>query len=95
MNTKELRTQSPKRLRELLDKAAAAVRDLRFTVSTRQQAHVRDLRKAKRELARIKTVLREAERKEQSPSAEAPASAHLTAPGAPADKTGDNKGEKK
>lgn len=61
MDTKELRTQSPERLRELLNKTAATVRDLRFTVRTRQQSHVRDLRNAKRQLATIRTILREKE----------------------------------
>ncbi len=59
MDIKELRNQSPKRLTELLAKTAAHVRDLRFTVMTRQQTRVRDLRKARRELAQIKTVLKQ------------------------------------
>jgi ribosomal protein L29 len=67
MDTKELRSQSPKRLNELLAKTASRVRDLRFTVMTRQQTHVRDLRKAKRELARIKTILAEKRREEHNP----------------------------
>lgn len=61
MDIKELRNQTPKRLKELMAKTASHVRDLRFTVLTRQQTHVRDLRKARRELAQIKSVLREKE----------------------------------
>ncbi|MFA5130196.1 MAG: 50S ribosomal protein L29 [Patescibacteria group bacterium] len=57
MDTKELRLLSPERLRELAATSAATIRDLRFTVSTRQQSHVRSLRHAKRELARINTIL--------------------------------------
>ncbi|MBD3251789.1 50S ribosomal protein L29 [Candidatus Uhrbacteria bacterium] len=64
MDIKELRNQSPKRLKELEAKAAAQIRDLRFTVLTRQQSHVRDLRKAKRDLAQIQTVLTELKNKE-------------------------------
>jgi large subunit ribosomal protein L29 len=59
MDSKALRNQTPKQLNDLLAKTAAQVRDLRFTVMTRQQARVRDLRKARRELARIKTVIKE------------------------------------
>ena len=63
MDRNELSTLSPERLRELINEAVTKIRDLRFTVSTRQQMHVRDLRKAKRELARLKTVLAQKEQK--------------------------------
>lgn len=66
MDSKELRNQTPKRLEELLAKALAHVRDLRFTVGTRQQTHVRDLRKAKRDVAQIRTILREKYMNEKS-----------------------------
>lgn len=59
MDIKELRNQSPKRLNELLAKTTESVRDLRFTVMTRQQARVRDLRKVRREIAQIKTILKQ------------------------------------
>jgi ribosomal protein L29 len=65
MDIKELRNQTPKRLNELLAKTATRVRDLRFTVRTRQQTHVRDLRKARRELAQIKTILKQ--KQEEAP----------------------------
>ncbi len=63
MTTNELRAESVERLREEAVKQRAIIRDLRFTIGTREQAHVRDLRKAKRELARIETVLADNERK--------------------------------
>lgn len=59
MDVKDLRNQSAVRLRELADELRAKIRDLRFTVGTRQSANVRDLRKAKRGLAQVLTVLKE------------------------------------
>jgi ribosomal protein L29 len=63
MTIHELRNESPERLREEASKQRALIRELRFTIGTREQAHVRDLRKAKRELARIETILLEREQK--------------------------------
>jgi ribosomal protein L29 len=59
MTIQELRNDSIERLREEAVKQRALIRGLRFTIGTREQAHVRDLRKAKRDLARIETVLKE------------------------------------
>ncbi|HWQ99907.1 MAG TPA: 50S ribosomal protein L29 [Candidatus Methylomirabilis sp.] len=59
MDVKDLRNQSDIRLRELADEMRANIRNLRFTVGTRQSANVRDLRKAKRGLAQVLTVLKE------------------------------------
>lgn len=59
MEPKELRTQGMQQLRDLVRATASKIRELRFTVSTRQQGHVRQLRSAKRDLARVNTVLRE------------------------------------
>lgn len=59
MEPKELRAQGIQQLRDLARAAASKVRELRFTVATRQQGHVRQLRYAKRDLARMNTVLRE------------------------------------
>lgn len=50
---------SPERLHEHAAKALSHIRELRFSVATRQQSRVRMLRVAKRELARINTVLRQ------------------------------------
>jgi len=47
---------------ELLNRAAELrgnIRDLRFTVTTRQHSKVRDLREAKKELAKVLTLLRQ------------------------------------
>jgi ribosomal protein L29 len=61
MDIKELRNMSTDRLRELIMESADKIRNLRFTVSTRQQGHVRTLRTAKREVAQLNTILREKE----------------------------------
>lgn len=70
MTIQELRNESVERLREEAAKQRALIRGLRFTIGTREQAHVRDLRKAKRDLARIVTVL--AQRSRSTPSAPTP-----------------------
>ncbi len=59
MDLKELRSMSQDRLREQAGKIASEIRELRFSVSTRQQTRTNLLRSAKRELARINTVLRQ------------------------------------
>jgi ribosomal protein L29 len=59
MDLKELRSMSPERLREHAAKALSQIRELRFSVGTRQQSRVRLLREAKKEFARINTVLRQ------------------------------------
>ena len=56
MNAKELRSHSPERLDQMAAELRATIRGLRFTVGTRERANVRDLRKAKRDLARLLTV---------------------------------------
>jgi large subunit ribosomal protein L29 len=61
MDIKELRNMSADRLRELIAESAEKIRNLRFTVSTRQQGHVRTLRVAKRDLAQMNTILHEKE----------------------------------
>lgn len=68
MEPKELRTQGVQQLRELARATASKVRELRFTISTRQQGHVRQLRNAKRDLARVNTVLREKANNEETAS---------------------------
>ncbi len=59
MDVKDLRNQSADRLLELANELRAKVRDLRFTVGTRQSANVRDLRKTKQDLARVLTLWNE------------------------------------
>ena len=56
MDINEFRNQSPERLITLAAELRARIRDLRFTIGTRQRANVRDLRKVKKELARLLTV---------------------------------------
>jgi len=69
MTVQELRNESVERLREEATRQCALIRELRFTISTREQGHVRDLRNAKRELARIATVLAEKSKKSTETSA--------------------------
>jgi ribosomal protein L29 len=57
MDIKELRNMSVERLRGLIGETSDKIRNTRFTVSTRQQGHVRTLRTAKRDLAQMKTIL--------------------------------------
>lgn len=59
INIKEIRNQSRERLMELQGELRAHIRNLRFTIQTRQRGNVRDLRKAKRDLARLSTILTE------------------------------------
>lgn len=59
MDIKELRNLSVERLHDSIGELAEKIRNVRFTVSTRQQGHVRTLRTAKRELAQMQTILAE------------------------------------
>lgn len=61
MDIKELRNLSVERLRDLIGETAEKIRNTRFTVSTRQQGHVRTLRATKRDLAQMNTILRQKE----------------------------------
>ncbi|GMU25891.1 hypothetical protein KJZ71_03075 [Patescibacteria group bacterium] len=64
MDMKELRQHTLKRLQELAAVQASTIRDLRFTVGTRQSTHVRNLRKAKKDFARIQAAIAEKARSE-------------------------------
>ena len=57
--TVELRQRPDDQLREELEEAHQALFNLRFQAATRQLADVSQVRKAKRRIARIKTLLRE------------------------------------
>lgn len=59
MDIKELRNMSVERLNDSIGELAEKIRNVRFTVSTRQQGHVRTLRAAKRDLAQMQTILSE------------------------------------
>ncbi len=66
MNVKDLRQLTKA---ELLTRAAelrGEIRDLRFTITTRQHAKVRDLRKAKKNLAQVLTVINESKETAES-----------------------------
>jgi ribosomal protein L29 len=56
MKASELRTKSRDHLSQMAGELRATVRNLRFTVGTPSRANVRDLRKARKELARVLTV---------------------------------------
>ena len=58
-NLKELRAKSPKELEKMLKRQHEVVRDLRFKDSNKQLKNVRDFRQAKKEVARILTVIKE------------------------------------
>lgn len=58
MNPKELQQKTAAELRKLAQDFRAEIRDLRFKVATRQNAKVRNLRHAKKDLARVLTALR-------------------------------------
>jgi large subunit ribosomal protein L29 len=59
--TADLRTQSEEDLRQELEEAHQALFNLRFQTATGQVADVSQVSKAKRRIARIKTLLREHE----------------------------------
>ena len=61
MDAKELRKQNRAELLKLVQELKLKVRDLRFKVTTRQVAKVRELRVAKKNLAEVETVLKEIE----------------------------------
>jgi ribosomal protein L29 len=58
MELKELRTHSSERLEQAAAELRAKIRDMRFTIGTRQRTDVRSIRHAKKELAQLLTVLR-------------------------------------
>lgn len=59
MEIKEIRQKAKAELEKLLKMTREQVRDLRFKISAKQHKDVRDLREAKRTVARILTVLKE------------------------------------
>lgn len=63
MNTNEIRQKSPEELRRMATELRGNIRDMRFKIATRQHNKVRSLREAKKDLARILSVLRELQTK--------------------------------
>lgn len=58
MDAKELRKKNRTELADLAKELSFRIRDLRFKVTTRQITKVRDLRQAKKDFARVQSVLR-------------------------------------
>ncbi|MDO8618126.1 MAG: 50S ribosomal protein L29 [Candidatus Uhrbacteria bacterium] len=58
MDIKELKMKSVDELRRLAKELRSELRDMRFKVATRQLNKVRNVRKGKKDLARIETLLR-------------------------------------
>jgi large subunit ribosomal protein L29 len=61
MRIDKVRALKPKDITKQLEEAYQELFNLRFRHATRQLANYSELRKAKRKIARIKTVLRERE----------------------------------
>lgn len=57
MNVKELRTMSEVELEKLVKKNQEALRDLRFKAASGQLKTVREIRRVRKEIARIHTIL--------------------------------------
>lgn len=57
MEAKELRTKNPTELARLADELRTEWRVLRFKVATRQHGKVRDVRRVRRDLARVEAAL--------------------------------------
>lgn len=57
MKIKDLKTKPPSELQKMLQKERANLRDLRFQVYSEQHKKVSDIKKTKRLIARILTLL--------------------------------------
>ena len=61
MRVERIRALKPKELAKQLDDAHQELFNLRFRHSTRQLANYSELRKVRKKIARIKTIIRERE----------------------------------
>jgi large subunit ribosomal protein L29 len=61
LKTKEIRALSPKELSKQLEATHRELFDLRFRLATRQLVNHREIPRAKREIARLETIIRERE----------------------------------
>ena len=61
MKVEEIRALSPEELVKQLEAAHKELFDLRFRQATKQLVNHREIRRAKREVARLKTIMRERE----------------------------------
>jgi large subunit ribosomal protein L29 len=59
MKAAELRAKAEKDLHKMLDKERATVHDLSFKASLKQLTDVKAIKKAKRNIAKLLTILRE------------------------------------
>jgi len=59
MRPSEIRALTDDALREEVNKAVTALMNLRFRLATRQLSNVSEIKKASRDIARMKTILRE------------------------------------
>ena len=61
MKVEEIRALKPEALAEQLEVAHEELFNLRFRLATKQLVNHREIRRAKREIARLKTVIKERE----------------------------------
>ena len=61
MKVEQLRAKSDKEIDKELEEAYGELLNLRFRLATRQLVNHREVPKVKREIARIKTIMRERE----------------------------------
>ena len=61
MKVEEIRALSPEELVKQLEAAHKELFDLRFRLTTKQLVNHREIRRAKKEVARLKTIMRERE----------------------------------
>ena len=61
MKVEEIRALSPEALAEQLEAAHKELFNLRFRLATKQLVNHREIRRVKKEIARLKTIIRERE----------------------------------
>ena len=61
MKLEEIRALSPKELAKQLEAAHQELFDLRFRLETKQLVNHREIRNAKKKIAKLKTIMRERE----------------------------------
>ncbi len=61
MKVKDIRALSPDELAKQLEATHRELFDLRFRLSTKQLVNHREVRRAKKDIARLKTVIKERE----------------------------------
>lgn len=66
MDAKTIRSKTDKGLVKELEDAQVYLKELKFRVSANQLKNVRDIRKTKNTIARIKTIIKEKKAEEQN-----------------------------